>query len=121
MYMKIKRIGDIVLSFIGMVVLSPLFLVLMIAIKLESKGPIVFKQKRVGIGRSHFHIYKFRTMWIDTLKDTPTHLLENLDQWITKVGRFLRKTSFDELPQIWNIFMGQMSAGDLKELPYIAV
>jgi O-antigen biosynthesis protein WbqP len=107
--MKVKRIGDIVLSGVGMIVLSPLFLVLMLAIKLDSKGSIFFKQKRVGIHKSYFNIIKFRTMRIDTPKDTPTHLLENPDQWITRVGKFLRKTSLDELPQIWNIFMGQMS------------
>ncbi len=116
MYMIVKRFRDIVLSFIGLIVLSPLFLVLMLAIKLDSKGPIVFKQKRVGIHKKHFSILKFRTMRIDTLKDTPTHMLENSEQWITKVGKFLRKTSFDELPRIWNIFRGQISAGDLKEM-----
>lgn len=108
-YMKLKRFGDFILSFIGLVVLSPIFLILIIAIKLDSKGPILFKQKRLGINKSHFNILKFRTMRIDTPKDTPTHLLENPDQWITKVGKFLRKTSLDELPQIWNIFVGQMS------------
>lgn len=81
----------------------------MIAIKLDSKGPILFKQKRVGINKSHFYILKFRTMRIDTPQDTPTHLLENPDQYITRVGRFLRKTSLDELPQIWNILIGDMS------------
>jgi O-antigen biosynthesis protein WbqP len=119
--MKVKRIGDIVLSGVGMIVLSPLFLVLMLAIKLDSKGSIFFKQKRVGIHKSYFNIIKFRTMRIDTPKDTPTHLLENPDQWITRVGKFLRKTSLDELPQIWNIFMGQMSAGGLKEILHIVV
>src|SRR5690606_197245 len=109
MYLKIKRLIDINLSFIGLIILSPLFLLLIIAIKLDSKGPILFKQKRVGIHKSHFNILKFRTMRIDTPKDCPTHLLENPDQWITKVGKFLRKTSLDELPQIWNIFVGQMS------------
>lgn len=108
-YLKIKRLIDIVLSFLGLIILSPVFLILIIAIKLDSKGPVLFKQKRVGIHKSHFNILKFRTMRIDTPKDTPTHLLENPDQWITKVGKFLRKTSLDELPQIWNIFVGQMS------------
>jgi O-antigen biosynthesis protein WbqP len=108
-YLKVKRIMDIILSFLGLIVLSPIFLILIIAIKLDSKGPVLFKQKRVGLHKKHFSILKFRTMRIDTPKDTPTHLLENPDQWITKVGKFLRKTSLDELPQIWNIFVGQMS------------
>ena len=108
-YLKIKRLIDIILSGIGLIILSPVFLVLIIAIKVDSTGPVLFKQKRVGIHKSHFHILKFRTMRIDTPKDTPTHLLENPDQWITKVGRFLRKTSLDELPQIINIFKGEMS------------
>jgi O-antigen biosynthesis protein WbqP len=109
MYMKVKRLIDIILSLIGLIVLSPIFLILIIAIKLESKGPVLFKQKRVGINKTHFNILKFRTMRIDTPKDTPTHLLENPDQYITKMGKFLRKTSLDELPQTWNIFVGQMS------------
>lgn len=109
MYLKVKRVIDIILSLIGLIVLSPIFLILIIAIKTDSRGPVLFKQKRVGIHKSHFNILKFRTMRIDTPKDTPTHLLANPDQWITKVGKFLRKTSLDELPQIWNIFVGQMS------------
>lgn len=109
MYLRIKRLIDLVLSFIGMIVLSPIFLLLIIGIKLDSKGPVLFKQKRVGINKTHFHILKFRTMRIDTPKDTPTHLLKNPDQYITKMGKFLRKTSLDELPQIWNIFVGHMS------------
>ncbi|GAA0319306.1 sugar transferase [Bacillus carboniphilus] len=109
MYMKVKRLIDIILSLIGLIVLSPIFLILIIAIKLESKGPVLFKQKRIGINKTHFNILKFRTMKIDTPKDTPTHLLSNPEQYITKMGKFLRKTSLDELPQIWNIFVGQMS------------
>ncbi len=109
MYLKIKRVADFLLSIIGFIILSPLFLVLTIVIKLESKGPILFKQKRIAIHKEHFYIYKFRTMRIDTPKDTPTHLLENPDQYITKVGKFLRKTSLDELPQIFNIIAGKMS------------
>jgi O-antigen biosynthesis protein WbqP len=109
MYMKIKRLIDIILSLIGIIVLSPIFLILIIAIKLDSKGPVLFKQTRVGINKNHFNILKFRTMRIDTPKDTPTHLLENPEQYITKMGKYLRKTSLDELPQIWNIFVGQMS------------
>lgn len=108
-YMHIKRLIDIILSLLGLVVLSPIFLILIFAIKLESKGPVLFKQKRVGTNKIHFKILKFRTMKIDTPKDTPTHLLENPEQYITKMGKFLRKTSLDELPQIWNIFVGQMS------------
>ncbi|MFC4697740.1 sugar transferase [Enterococcus aquimarinus] len=109
MYLKIKRVIDFVLSGIGLILLSPVFLLLIIAIKLDSPGPVLFKQKRVGIHKQHFNILKFRTMRIDTPSDMPTHLLENPDQWITKVGKFLRKTSLDELPQIINIFKGEMS------------
>jgi len=109
MYMKVKRLIDIILSLIGLIVLSPIFLILIIAIKIDSRGPVLFKQKRVGINKTHFNILKFRTMRIDTPKDTPTHLLGNPEQFITKMGKFLRKTSLDELPQIWNIFVGQMS------------
>jgi O-antigen biosynthesis protein WbqP len=109
MYMKIKRLIDIILSLIGLIVLSPIYLILIIAIKIDSSGPVLFKQRRVGINKAYFNILKFRTMRIDTPKDTPTHLLENPEQYITKMGKFLRKTSLDELPQIWNIFVGQMS------------
>jgi O-antigen biosynthesis protein WbqP len=109
MYIKIKRLIDIILSCTGLLILSPIFLILIIAIKIESKGPVLFKQKRIGINKTHFNILKFRTMRIDTPKDTPTHLLENPAQYITKMGKFLRKTSLDELPQIINIFVGQMS------------
>lgn len=105
----IKRVFDFSLSTVGLVVLSPVFGVLVIAIKADSKGPILFKQKRVGKNKKLFNIYKFRTMSIDTPKDTPTHLLKNPDQYITKVGKFLRKTSLDELPQIFNIIKGEMS------------
>lgn len=109
LYLIIKRLIDIVLSVIGLIILSPFFLILIIAIKLDSRGPILFKQKRIGINKTHFNILKFRTMRIDTPEDTPTHLLENPEQYITKMGGFLRKTSLDELPQVWNIFVGQMS------------
>ena len=109
MYMKVKRIIDFVLALVGLIVLSPIFLLLIIAIKMDSKGPVFFKQKRFGKDKVFFNILKFRTMRIDTPKDTPTHLLENPDQWITKVGKFLRKTSLDELPQIINILTGEMS------------
>lgn len=108
-YFWFKRFYDIVLSFIGLIVLSPLFLILIILIKLDSKGPILFKQRRIGRNKKHFYILKFRTMRIDTPKDTPTHMLENPEQWITKIGKFLRKTSLDEFPQIINILKGDMS------------
>lgn len=105
----IKRGIDFLLSLIALVLLSPLFLILCIWIKLDSKGPILFKQKRVGKDKTYFHILKFRTMYVDTPKDMPTHLLANPDQYITKAGRFLRKTSLDELPQILNILKGDMA------------
>ena len=104
-----KRLIDIVLSALAILCLSPIFLILMILIKLDSPGPVFFKQKRVGIHKKHFNILKFRTMRVDTPKDTPTHLLTNTEQWITRTGRFLRKTSLDELPQIINILAGHMS------------
>lgn len=104
-----KRMIDIVLSTIGIIVLSVPMLILIVAIKMDSPGPVFFKQKRIGIHKTHFNILKFRTMRIDTPRDMPTHMLENPEQWITKVGGFLRKTSLDELPQIFNIFVGQMS------------
>lgn len=108
-YIKIKGMTDRILAFLAMVLLAPLFLVIIAAIRLESKGPVLFRQKRVGIHKTYFYILKFRTMRIDTPKDMPTHLLENPEQYITKVGRFLRKTSLDELPQILNILKGEMS------------
>lgn len=104
-----KRVIDLFLSGIGILVLIPVWIILFIAIKIDSKGPIFFKQKRVGKGKTHFNILKYRTMKIDTPHDVPTHLLENPEQYITKVGKFLRKTSLDELPQIFNIFVGKMS------------
>lgn len=109
MYLAIKRITDFLLVLIGVAILMPLFLVLIIAIKLDSPGPVLFKQKRVKIYKQNFYIFKFRTMRIDTPNDIPTHLLENPEQWITKVGKFLRKTSLDELPQLINILRGDMS------------
>src|SRR5690554_5240378 len=109
MYLKVKKILDFLFALIGLIILSPFFILLIIAIKLDSRGPVFFKQKRVGINKTHFNILKFRTMKIDTPKDIPTHLLENPDQYITRVGKFLRKTSLDELPQIFNILSGQMS------------
>lgn len=110
MYLKIfKRMIDVVLSACALVILSPLYLILAIAIKIDSPGPVLFKQKRVGIHKSHFDILKFRTMRIDTPHDVPTHMLDNPEQWITRIGEFLRKTSLDELPQIAQIFTGEMS------------
>lgn len=109
MYLLIKRTADIILSLIGLIFLSPIFLIIIVAIKIDSKGPVLFKQKRVGIHKKHFNILKFRTMRIDTPRDIPTHLLENPEQYITRVGKFLRKTSLDELPQIINILVGDMS------------
>ncbi len=108
-YLKFKRFYDFVLAFIGLIILSPIFVILMVLIKLDSKGPILFKQKRIGRHKKHFYILKFRTMRINTPKDIITHMLENPDQWITKMGKFLRKTSLDEIPQIINILKGDMS------------
>lgn len=110
MYQKfIKRGIDFTLSLIGLVVLSPVFLLLCVWIKLDSKGPILFKQKRVGKNKTYFPILKFRTMYIDTPKDMPTHMLADPERYITKAGKFLRKTSLDELPQIINILKGEMA------------
>lgn len=108
-YSQQKRTIDLILSLTGIIVLSPLFIGIIIAIKLESRGPVFFRQKRVGLHNSHFNIIKFRTMRVDTPKDTPTHLLTDSNQYITKTGNFLRKTSLDELPQIFNIIKGEMS------------
>ncbi len=109
MYQKVKRVIDFTLALLGLILLSPVFLLLLLAIKIDSRGPVLFKQKRVGVHKSHFMILKFRTMRIDTPKDMPTHLLQNPEQYITKVGKFLRKTSLDELPQIINILKGDMA------------
>ena len=105
----VKRALAIVLSLVGILALGWLLILLSIAIKLDSPGPVLFRQKRVGLGKSHFYILKFRTMRIDTPKDMPTHLLVNPEQYITRVGRFLRKTSLDELPQLFNILAGHMA------------
>ncbi|MFQ7302008.1 MAG: sugar transferase [Beduini sp.] len=104
-----KRMIDFILSLTGLIVLSPVFIILCIWIKVDSQGPIFFKQKRVGKNKKYFNILKFRTMYVDTPKDMPTHMLSNPDQYITKVGKFLRKTSLDELPQIINILKGEMA------------
>lgn len=108
-YMRSKRFMDILISLTGLIILSPVFVILIIAIKLDSEGPVFFKQERIGIHKTHFNILKFRTMRIDTPQNVPTHLLDNPDRWITDAGQFLRKTSLDELPQIVNILKGEMS------------
>ena len=110
MYQKFgKRLLDIVLSACGILVLAPVYLLVALAIVIDDPGPVFFRQKRVGIHKTHFQILKFRTMKMNTPKDTPTHLLENPQQYITRVGRILRKLSLDELPQIFQIFTGEMS------------
>lgn len=108
-YLPIKRLIDLVLSVCGLIVLSPLLIAIVIAIKLDSKGPVIFKQKRVGKNKTYFNIWKFRTMRTDAPKDMPTHLLSSPDAYITKIGKFLRQTSLDELPQILQIVVGKMA------------
>lgn len=108
-YLPIKRLIDLVLSVCGLIVLSPLLIAIVIAIKLDSKGPVIFKQKRVGKNKTYFNIWKFRTMRTDAPKDMPTHLLSSPDVYITKIGKFLRQTSLDELPQILQIVVGKMA------------
>lgn len=110
MYRKFgKRLWDILLSGCGILVLLPVYLIISLALVIDDPGPIFFRQKRVGIHKSHFMIMKFRSMKMDTPHDVPTHMLENPEQYITRVGKFLRKTSLDELPQIFQIFTGDMS------------
>lgn len=110
MYRKyVKRLIDFILSLLGLILLSWLFLLIIIAIIIDDPGPAFFSQKRVGIGKSHFKLHKFRSMKMATPHDTPTHMLENPEQYITRVGKFLRKSSLDELPQIWDILVGNMS------------
>lgn len=108
-YLPFKRLLDILLSSLVIIVFGWLYLIIAIIIKCTSKGPVFFKQRRIGKNKKEFYILKFRTMRVDTPKDVPTHLLENPEAYITKVGKFLRKTSLDELPQVFNIFVGQMS------------
>ena len=108
-YIIIKNILDFILSLLALIILLPFFFIFAIIIKLESKGPIFFKQKRIGKDKKEFYIYKFRTMRTDTPKDMPTHLLKDAESYITKSGKIFRKTSIDELPQIINILKGQMS------------
>ena len=104
-----KRALDVILSLGGIVCLSWLLLALAVAVRLDSPGPVLFRQKRVGIHKTHFEILKFRTMRADTPHDMPTHLLADPDRYITRVGRFLRRTSLDELPQLFNILRGDMA------------
>lgn len=108
MYDVTKRIMDFLFALAAGILLSPIIVLLIIWIKLDSEGPVLFQQKRVGKDKHHFMILKFRTMSIHTPKDAPTHLLENPEQYITRAGRFLRKSSLDELPQLWNILKGDM-------------
>ena len=110
-YLKTKSTVDRILGSVGMVVLSPVFLAIAVAIKLEDglRAPVFFSQKRVGVHKSYFQLYKFRSMRLDPPHDIPTHLLDNPEQYITKVGRFLRKSSLDELPQLYNIARGDMA------------
>ena len=105
----IKRGIDVVLSFIGLVVLSPVFLGISIAIRIDDPGPVLFTQKRIGQNKKYFKLHKFRSMKMCTPHDRPTHMLENPEQYITRVGKFIRAHSLDELPQIWDIFIGNMS------------
>lgn len=105
----IKRIIDFMLALLGLIILSPLYLVIIIAIKLDSKGPVLFEQERMAQHKQTFKIYKFRTMRTDTPHNMPTHMLAHADSFITPVGKFLRKTSLDELPQLLNIIKGEMS------------
>lgn len=106
--MYMKRIFDFVMSLIAIILLSPIIVTLTLLVKFTSKGPVLFKQRRIGINNKEFNIFKFRTMRIDT-PNVATHLLENPEQWITTIGKFLRKTSLDELPQLFNILNGKMS------------
>ncbi len=109
MYLSVKRIFDFITALVLLIVLFPLFLILYLAIRIDSPGAIFFKQKRVGNHKSYFNILKYRTMSVDAPKDIPTHLMGDPDQHITKVGRFLRRYSLDELPQLFNILAGEMS------------
>lgn len=108
-YLCIKRVGDLLLSAIALIILSPVFAGIALWIRLDSKGPVFFLQKRVGKGKTHFQIVKFRTMYTTAPRDVPTHLVHNSGAMITRAGAFLRKTSLDELPQFWNILKGDMS------------
>lgn len=108
-YLRVKRLIDLFVSLTIFLLLSPLFVLISILIKLDSKGPVLFRQKRFGYRKTYFHILKFRTMRIDSPSNVPTHLLEAPDEWITRMGGMLRKTSLDELPQLINVIKGEMS------------
>ena len=109
MYSILKRLGDISISLIAITLFCPVFILIAIAIKLDSEGPVIFKQKRFGIHKKIFYVFKFRTMKVESPKYVATRYLQNPEQWITRVGAFLRKTSLDELPQLCNILVGDMS------------
>ena len=109
MYLRLKRLFDFLIALVALILLTPLYLFLIILIKIDSRGPVLFKQKRVGKDKQYFNIYKFRSMRHDTPKDVPTHLLEDPNRWITRMGRILRRTSLDELPQIVNVLKGDMA------------
>lgn len=109
MYSILKRLGDISISLIAITLFCPVFILIAIAIKLDSEGPVIFKQKRFGIHKKTFYVFKFRTMKVESPKYVATRDLQNPEQWITRVGAFLRKTSLDELPQLCNILVGDMS------------
>lgn len=109
MYSILKRLGDISISLIAITLFCPVFILIAIAIKLDSEGPVIFKQKRFGIHKKTFYVFKFRTMKVESPKYVATRDLQNSEQWITRVGAFLRKTSLDELPQLCNILVGDMS------------
>lgn len=109
MYSILKRLGDISISLIAITLFCPVFILIAIAIKLDSEGPVIFKQKRFGIHKKTFYVFKFRTMKVESPKYVATRDLQNPEQWITRVGTFLRKTSLDELPQLCNILVGDMS------------
>lgn len=109
MYSILKRLGDISISLIAITLFCPVFILIAIAIKLDSEGPVIFKQKRFGIHKKTFYVFKFRTMKVKSPKYVATRDLQNPEQWITRVGAFLRKTSLDELPQLCNILVGDMS------------
>ena len=108
-YLTVKRLLDFVLSLIGIVVLMPVFIIIGILIKVDSRGPVIFKQKRYGKNKEPFYIYKFRTMASDAPQNVATKVLNDSKKYITKIGAFLRRTSLDELPQLFNILLGQMT------------
>ncbi len=110
MYVKfVKRLIDVMLALAGLMLASWLYLIIIIAIEVDDPGPVFFSQKRVGIHKKYFQLHKFRSMKMSTPHDVPTHLLDHPDQYITRVGRILRKTSLDEIPQLWDILVGNMS------------